>query len=62
MSQPPGSTGAPAIPTPAVPPSSGWRTFTTSDGQLSFDYPSAWTVQDPAGEAPQPYPYGLVLL
>jgi hypothetical protein len=38
--------------TPAVPPSSGWRTFTTSDGRLSFDYPPAWTVKDPAGEAP----------
>jgi hypothetical protein len=35
-----------------VPPSSGWRTFTTSDGQLRFDYPPAWTVKDPAGEAP----------
>lgn len=35
-----------------MPPSSDWRTFTTSDGQLSFDYPAAWTVKDPAGEAP----------
>jgi hypothetical protein len=33
-------------------PSSDWRTFTTSDGQLSFDFPPAWTVRDPAGEAP----------
>jgi hypothetical protein len=33
--------------TQAVPPSSDWRTFTTSDGQLSFDYPAAWTVKDP---------------
>jgi hypothetical protein len=38
--------------TQAVPPSSDWRTFTTSDGQLSFDYPAAWTVKDPAGQAP----------
>ena len=34
------------------PPSSDWKTFTTSDGTLSFDYPAAWSVKDPAGQAP----------
>ena len=29
-----------------------WKTFTTADGQLAFDYPSGWTVRDPAGELP----------
>jgi hypothetical protein len=36
----------------ATPPSSGWRTFTTSDGGLSFDFPARWSVRDPAGEMP----------
>jgi hypothetical protein len=55
----PPSQGSPG---PASPASSGpasadplpsdWRTFTTSDGGLSFDLPSAWRVQDPAGETP----------
>jgi hypothetical protein len=36
----------------APPPSSGWKTFTTSDGTLSFDYPATWVIRDPAGEAP----------
>jgi len=39
-------------PTSADPLPSDWRTFTTSDGGLSFDLPSAWRVQDPAGETP----------
>jgi len=53
---------SPGSPGPASPASSGpasadplpsdWRTFTTSDGGLSFDLPSAWRVQDPAGETP----------
>ncbi len=36
----------------APPPSSGWKTFTTSDGTLSFDYPATWVIRDPAGQAP----------
>ena len=49
----PGTTTPGTSPTSAAPPSSsGWKTFTTSDGTLSFDYPAAWTVKDPAGEAP----------
>jgi len=54
-----GSTGTSPETTPGTSPtsaaptsSSGWKTFTTSDGTLSFDYPAAWTVKDPAGEAP----------
>ncbi|MET1022033.1 MAG: hypothetical protein ABWX69_07525, partial [Arthrobacter sp.] len=27
----------------------GWKTFTTRDGELSFDYPANWTVKDPGG-------------
>ena len=30
-------------------PTSGWQTFTTTDGGLSFDYPAGWTVKDPGG-------------
>ncbi|MEY9775495.1 hypothetical protein [Arthrobacter sp. MW3 TE3886] len=48
-----GSTAAATPTTTAAPPSSsGWKTFTTSDGTLSFDYPAAWAIRDPAGEAP----------
>ncbi|MET3920044.1 hypothetical protein [Arthrobacter sp. UYEF20] len=35
-----------------TPPASDWKTFTTSDGGLSFDFPSRWSVRDPAGEMP----------
>ncbi|MFF2031167.1 hypothetical protein [Arthrobacter sp. NPDC058192] len=48
----PGTATAASSPPAAGPTSSGWKTFTTSDGTLSFDYPAAWTVKDPAGEAP----------
>ena len=48
-----GTTAAPTSPTSTAPTSSsGWKTFTTSDGTLSFDYPSGWSISDPAGEAP----------
>ena len=55
---------APSTPAPSAPatdgptsgdgpasrgPASGWQTFTTTDGGLSFDYPSGWTVKDPGG-------------
>jgi hypothetical protein len=57
------SCSSPAQPTPSAPssgtgtavataPSADWKTFTTSDGSLSFDYPARWTVRDPAGEMP----------
>ncbi|WP_306912949.1 MULTISPECIES: hypothetical protein [unclassified Arthrobacter] len=38
--------------TAAATPSSGLKTFTTSDGGLSFDFPARWSVRDPAGEMP----------
>jgi hypothetical protein len=49
---PSSSTAAPPSTVPADASPSDWRTFTTSDGGLSFDLPSAWRVQDPAGETP----------
>ncbi|MGO4193491.1 hypothetical protein AB4Y67_17730 [Arthrobacter sp. YAF17] len=47
---PPTTSGAApsASPTEGT-PSSGWKTFTTTDGALSFDYPAGWTVKDPGG-------------
>lgn len=41
-SQSPAST-APASPAPA-----GWKSFTTGDGTLTFNYPEKWTVNDAA--------------
>ena len=35
---------------PATTVPAGWKTFTTSDGTLSFDYPDTWTIKDPADE------------
>lgn len=62
----PGTSAAPA-PTLTSPPATAtvtatpstsatkpaWKTFTTADGQLAFDLPSAWSVRDPAGELPE---------
>ena len=62
-SQTQGSTAAPLTPVPSTTasatasagpsasegPSSGWKTFTTTDAGLSFDYPAGWTVKDPGG-------------
>lgn len=60
---PPAKTAAPASPaaTPspsgeAAPagtdaPAAEWKTFTTADGKLSFDYPAEWTVTDGAGSS-----------
>ncbi|CAH0273056.1 hypothetical protein SRABI83_03703 [Arthrobacter sp. Bi83] len=36
----------------ATTPAEGWKTFTTTDGSLSFDYPADWTIKDPAGQTP----------
>lgn len=41
----PGTASSPAATVPA-----GWKTFTTSDGSLAFDYPESWTIKDPAGQ------------
>lgn len=43
-SAPPSTATSPPVTVPA-----GWKTFTTSDGTLAFDYPEAWTIVDPAG-------------
>lgn len=38
--------------TATPPPSSGaWRTFTSADAKVSFDYPGSWSVSAPAGAA-----------
>jgi hypothetical protein len=42
----PGATGT--APAPAA-----WTSFTTADGELTFDLPAAWSVRDPAGELPE---------
>uniref|UniRef100_UPI00046260C6 hypothetical protein n=1 Tax=Arthrobacter sp. TB 26 TaxID=494420 RepID=UPI00046260C6 len=31
--------------------SAAWRTFTSPDGKVSFDYPGSWSVSAPAGAA-----------
>jgi hypothetical protein len=60
-------TSATAIPTPTAtataagtpsatataPASAAWTSFTTADGELTFDLPAAWSVRDPAGELPE---------
>lgn len=46
---PPTATGTPDA-TGTTAPSASWKTYTTADGQLAFDLPSAWSVKDPAGE------------
>ncbi|MGO4189775.1 hypothetical protein [Pseudarthrobacter sp. TAF60_1] len=38
--------------TASAPASAAWTTFTTADGQLTFELPAAWSVRDPAGELP----------
>jgi len=38
---------------PGAAPASAWTSFTTADGQLTFDHPAAWGVRDPAGELPE---------
>ena len=43
------STTTSAGPSASAGPTSGWKTFTTTDGGLSFDYPAGWTVKDPGG-------------
>ncbi|AOT05487.1 hypothetical protein ASPU41_10005 [Arthrobacter sp. U41] len=56
-SQSPGGTTSAAAPSATTPagspasegPASGWTTFTTTDGDLSFDYPAGWTVNNPGG-------------
>jgi hypothetical protein len=46
----PGATEVTASPSSADPADADWKTFTTSVGQLTFDYPAEWSIKDPAGE------------
>jgi hypothetical protein len=48
------TTGTPTTGTPPAGASSasGWKSFTTSDGQLLFDYRSDWAIKDRGAEAP----------
>lgn len=39
--------------TAAAPASAAWTSYTTADGQLTFEHPAAWSVRDPAGELPE---------
>ncbi|PTT65422.1 hypothetical protein, partial [Arthrobacter sp. HMWF013] len=39
--------------TGTAPSSESWTSFTTSDGELTFDHPAAWGVRDPAGDLPE---------
>lgn len=48
----PTATGSPN-PTGTAPASDAWTSYTTADGQLTFDHPAAWSVRDPAGELPE---------
>ncbi|WLQ04993.1 hypothetical protein [Arthrobacter oryzae] len=48
--EPPPSASSPSrLPSPTA---SGWKTFTTPDGDLTFDYPGEWTIKDPRGKSP----------
>ena len=49
----PTATAAPATSDAATPPPAPgvWRTFTSADGKVSFDYPGSWSVSTPAGAA-----------
>jgi len=60
------TTAAPTVTTTAVPTaadspgaggsapaSAAWTSYTTADGQLTFEHPAAWSVRDPAGELPE---------
>lgn len=45
------ATPAPSASGTAAPSAGAWRTFTSADGKISFDYPAAWSVSAPAGAA-----------
>lgn len=46
----PGTSSPATANSPAATVPAGWKTFTTSDGTLAFDYPESWTITDPAEE------------
>lgn len=55
----PGGTATSATSPPTTTPTTtstataAWTSFTTADGELTFDHPAAWSVRDPAGELPE---------
>lgn len=54
-SSPGATTGGPAspTPTPSLTTPAAWTQYTTADGQLTFDLPTAWSIRDPAGDLPE---------
>ncbi|WP_077490997.1 hypothetical protein [Sinomonas mesophila] len=50
ISAPP-TTPAPAAASPEA--RAAWTSYTTADGDLTFDLPRTWTIKDPAGELPE---------
>jgi hypothetical protein len=52
----PGATAsrpASPTPTPSLTASAAWTQYTTADGELTFDFPAAWSIRDPAGDLPE---------
>jgi hypothetical protein len=47
---PAATSSATASPSATATPAASWKTYTTTDGDLAFDLPAAWTIRDPAGE------------
>ena len=54
-SSPSATVSRPASPTssPSLAASAAWTKYTTADGQLTFDLPTAWSIRDPAGDLPE---------
>lgn len=46
-------------PTPAAP--AGWKSYTTADGSLTFDYPATWSVKEVNGAAALVSDYGKTM-
>ncbi|MDQ0851415.1 hypothetical protein QFZ65_003353 [Arthrobacter sp. B3I9] len=46
-----GTSGTATPASPSEPASGDWKNYTTTDGQLAFNYPAEWTVRDRAAEA-----------
>lgn len=54
----PSGTSAPA---PATTAPAGWKSYTTADGTLTFDYPAAWSVKEVNGAAALVSDYGKTM-
>ena len=52
-SNPSATASRPASPTPTPSLTASWTKYTTADGQLTFDLPTAWSIKDPAGDLPE---------